>query len=499
MESKLELKVLNKTPKKNVKKVTKKNVKKVTKKNVKKVTKKNRKIVGGIATCKLNGFLDVYEKAFGIDRDKAINAYNAHLTKEYALGRTLDQRLHNTQANNVIKSQFEVRSIKYAGSYAGCMIVHMPSGFILGGINDNGNTEFSIANSTCKYHQDHKQTYSQVKKILPEIPNIDTDQKQFNRSLLSRLSTSGSRSKSNNFIACVLTNEFFLEAPKKLSELPNHIEYFIRKHNDKDLRDTEGLYKIDKAKFDKSIFNRIKLLGYTTPNYTMPLDVAQKMELKAAESTTDALNSIGTGAPTMQPQQVSQVRPIVQRSYTQSPTVQRSHMQSPSQMQLQQQQQQQQMQQQQQQQMQQQLQQQQQQQHLQQQMQQQRMQQQQQHMQQQQIRQSYPAVPRLMPRNYDPKSRSYDKRMQVPIQPVGDEQWQVGTERWQVGRERWQVGGKISNHKKKKDAAAAKKKEAAAAKKKKEAVAAKKKKEAAAAKKKKEAAAAKKKKVSHKK
>jgi hypothetical protein len=467
MESKLELKVLNKTPKKNVKKVTKKNVKKVTKKNVKKVTKKNRKIVGGIATCKLNGFLDVYEKAFGIDRDKAINAYNAHLTKQYALGRTLDQRLHNTEANNVIKSQFEVRSIKYpdAGSYAGCMIVHMPSGFILGGINDNGNTEFSIANSTCKYHQDHKQTYSQVKKILPEIPNIDTDQQQFNRSLLSRLSTSGSRSKSNNFIACVLTKEFFLETPKKLSELPKHIEYFIRKHNDKDLRDTKGLYKIDKAKFDKSIFNRIKLLGYTTPDYTMPLNVAQKMELKAAESTTAALNSIGTGAPTMQPQQHHQ------------------------QQQLQQQQQQQQMQQQQQQQMQQQQMQQQQQQQM-----------QQQQMQQQQIMQSYPAVPRVMPRNYDPKSWSYDKTMQVPV-PNQQEQ-----EGWVVGQ---QMGGKISNHKKKKDAAAAKKKkdaaaakkkkEAVAAKKKKEAAAAKKKKEAAAAKKKKEAAAAKKKKVSHKK
>ena len=56
-------------------------------------------------------------------------------------------------------------------------------------------------------------------------------------------------------------------------------------------------------------------------------------------------------------------------------------------------------------------------------------------------------------------------------------------------------GGKISNHKKKNEAAAAKKeKEAASAKKKKEAAAAKNKKEAAAAKKKKEAAAAKKKK-----
>jgi hypothetical protein len=432
MESKIELKVLNKTPKKNVKKVTKKNVKKVTKKNVKKVTKKNRKIVGGIATCKLNGFLDVYEKAFGIDRDKAINAYNAHLTKEYALGHTLNQRLHNTQANKIIKSQFEVRSIKYpnAGSYAGCMIVHMPSGFILGGIYDNGNTEFSIANSTCKYHQDHKQTYSQVKKILPEIPNIDTDQQQSNRSFLSRLSTSGSRSKSNNFIACVLTNEFFLETPKKLSELPKHIEYFIRKHNDKDLRDTEGLYKIDKAKFDKSIFNRIKLLGYTTPNYTMPLDVAQKMELKAAESTTAALNSIGTGAPTMQPRQVSQVRPIVQRSYTQSPMVQRSYMQQPT------------------------------------------------------VQRSHMQQPTVQ--------RSSQQQQQQQQQQMQQEQ-----EVWVVGE---RVGGKISNHKKKKDAAAAKKKkDAAASKKKKEAAAAKKKKEAAAAKKKKEAAAAKKKKVSHKK
>ena len=438
MESKIELKVLNKTPKK----------------NVKKVTKKNRKIVGGIATCKLNGFLDVYEKAFGIDRDKAINAYNAHLTKEYALGRTLNQRLHNTQANKIIKSQFEVRSIKYPnpGSYAGCMIVHMPSGFILGGIYDNGNTEFSIANSTCKYHQDHKQTYSQVKKILPEIPNIDTDQQQSNLSFLSSLSTSGSRSKSNNFIACVLTNEFFLETPKKLSELPKHIEYFIRKHNDKDLRDTEGLYKIDKAKFDKSIFNRIKLLGYTTPNYTMPLDVAQKMELKAAESTTAALNSIGTGAPTMQPQQVSQVRPIVQRS----------HMQSPSQMQ----------------------------------------------------QGTMPAAPPLQMRHQPQFNQQQQHHQQQQLQQMlQQQQQQQQMQQMQQQQKGWvvghRVGGKISNHKKKKDAAAAKKKkdaaaakkkkDAAAAKKKKEAAAAKKKKEAAAAKKKKEAAAAKKKKVSHKK
>ena len=404
-------------------KTSKKKVKKETKKKVKKETKKNRKIVGGIAKCKLDGFLNVYEKAFGIDRNKKRVEYNAEIAKQF-MASNFDQKLHNAKAKKIIKSQFEVRKDEKnrtdKGSYDGCIIVHMPSGFILGGINDNGNTEFSIINSVCKKNPGYKKIYSEVNKILPEIPNIDTDKQSSSIPFFSRMF----RSASNNFIACVLTNEFFLETPKKLSKLPKHIEYFIRKHNDKDLRDTEGLYKSDKAKFDKSIFNRIKLLGYTTPNYTMPLDVAQKMELKAAESTTAALNSIGTGAPTMQPQQVSQVQPAMQH---------------------------------------------------------------------QQIRQSYPAVPRLMPINYDPKSRSYDKRMQVPIQPVGDEQWQVGTERWQVGRERWQVGGKISNHKKKKDAAAAKKKkEAAAAKKKKEAVAAKKKKEAAAAKKKKEAAAAKK-------
>ena len=99
-----------KTSKKKVKKETKKKVKKEIKKNVKKETKKKRKI-GGTTICNLDGFLNVYEKAFGIDRNKKRVEYNAEIAKQF-MASNFDQKLHNAKAKKIIKSQFEVRKVK---------------------------------------------------------------------------------------------------------------------------------------------------------------------------------------------------------------------------------------------------------------------------------------------------------------------------------------------------------------------------------------------------
>ena len=235
-----------KTSKKNIKKETKKKVKKETKKNVKKVTKKNRKIVGGLVpvphnytktrsniNCKLEDHVYKYESAFGINP----KAYDTYVTT--------NQHLQNKH----IYTEFKVSNIhpsSFFRTFEGCMTIHLPSGFILGGLHTIPEEKFQIGDS-CKTLLDYsgnKEYYKKNTSLKPEIAKKETNS----------LSTP---------IACM--DYHFIENPPFLHKEHALLNHLVTTHNASDnVKGGQKLINMQKLNSNPPPpgFKNIKLLGY---------------------------------------------------------------------------------------------------------------------------------------------------------------------------------------------------------------------------------------------
>ena len=243
-ESKSNIKT--KTSKKNVKKETKKKVKKETKKNVKKVTKKNRKIVGGLVpvphnytktrsniNCKLEDHVYKYESAFGIN-PKAYDTYVA-----------TNQHLQNKH----IYTEFKVSNIhpsSFFRTFEGCMTIHLPSGFILGGLHTIPEEKFQIGDS-CKNlfeYSGNKEYYKKNTSLKPEIAKKENN----------TLSTP---------IACM--DYHFIQYPPFLYKEHALLKHLVTTHNTSDnVKGGQKLIHMHKLISNSPPlgFKNIKLLGY---------------------------------------------------------------------------------------------------------------------------------------------------------------------------------------------------------------------------------------------
>ena len=235
-----------KTSKKNIKKETKKKVKKETKKNVKKVTKKNRKIVGGLVpvshnytktrsniNCKLEDHVYKYESAFGINP----KAYDTYVTT--------NQHLQNKH----IYTEFKVSNIhpsSFFRTFEGCMTIHLPSGFILGGLHTIPEEKFQIGDS-CKNlfeYSGNKEYYKKNTSLKPEI----------------------AKKENNTFstpIACM--DYHFIQYPPFLYKEHALLKHLVTTHNTSDnVKGGQKLIHMHKLNSDSPPrgFKNIKLLGY---------------------------------------------------------------------------------------------------------------------------------------------------------------------------------------------------------------------------------------------
>ena len=229
-ESKSNIKT--KTSKKNVKKETKKNVKKETKKNIKKETKKKSKIVGGVS-CGLN-LINKYELAFGIN-PKAYSSPNlpipnVHITSEFKA-----TRIHES-------TNFR--------TFEGCMIQHLPSGFILGGLIDTPDQIFQIGVGCSDNNKKNPDKPNEERADSPVTHNINH--------------LKGLDASTNNKVLKSCLDIHYFTDPPFLKDLPGHFTYLSYQHNISD--GTDGRLKqilkpLEELKKNRD-FSKIKLIGY---------------------------------------------------------------------------------------------------------------------------------------------------------------------------------------------------------------------------------------------